>query len=75
MALTLEEFDQRVARHLHMIEAGVELCERHVDQLIFRPSFETICENDLARLEEIMAEAMRRIHDAQRKYYGKKIDA
>ena len=72
--LTLEQYDRRVARHLHMIEAGIEVCERHVDQLVFRPNFETICEIDMARVEEVLAQALRRIHDAQRKYYGKKID-
>jgi hypothetical protein len=39
--LTLEEWDDRVGRHLRMIEAGSEICENHARQLLGLPDFET----------------------------------
>ena len=41
MALTLMEYDEQVGHHLHMIEAGAELCERHAKRLFEVPEFET----------------------------------
>jgi hypothetical protein len=38
--LTLEEWDDRVGRHLRMIEAGAEICESHARQLLGLPDWE-----------------------------------
>jgi hypothetical protein len=38
--LTLEEWDEKVGRHLRMIEAGAEICENHARQLIGLPDWE-----------------------------------
>jgi hypothetical protein len=73
MKLDLAEWDQRIARHLHMIEAGAELCARHVDQMIFRPSFETIAETELVTLENILTTALRRVKQARESYDAKPV--
>ena len=67
MALTLMEYDEQVGHHLHMIEAGAELCERHAKRLFEVPEFETRAADQLASATATLARALARVVAARRK--------
>lgn len=71
MTLTLLEYDEQVGRHLEMIEAGAEICERHSRQLLEMPDFETRAADDLARATSTLARALARVVAARRMMEGK----
>lgn len=52
--LTLEEWDEKVGRHLHMIEAGAEICESHARQLIGLPDFDLRVTDSMERAAVIL---------------------
>jgi hypothetical protein len=52
--LTLEEWDDRVGRHLRMIEAGAEICENHARQLLGMPDFELRVTDSMERAGVIL---------------------
>ena len=68
---TLAEWDQTIGPHLHGIEAGAEMCSRHVRQLVYRPAFETLAFEDLQKLERLLAAALDKVRAAQRAYREK----
>lgn len=55
--LTLREWDQLVGRHLSLIEAGAEICERHVKLLKGLPEWETRAAQDIEVAERSLREA------------------
>jgi hypothetical protein len=59
--LSLQEWDELIGRHLHMIEAGAEICERHASQLIGLPDWPTRAADDIARVERVLTTALTRI--------------
>jgi len=75
MALSLSEWDEKVGRHLHYIEAGAEMCARHVSQLIWRPQFETYTLDDLGHVERCLTMALAKVQKAQADYAEKQPDA
>jgi hypothetical protein len=65
MPTTLEEFDQQIRPHLHGIEAGAEMCRRHVDQLVYRPTFNTLAFDELQTLEKTLRAALDKVRSVQ----------
>lgn len=68
---TLAEWDEHVAPHLHGIQAGAEMCTRHVGQLVYKPTFETLAFEDLQKLEILLSRALGKVTDARRCYQQK----
>jgi hypothetical protein len=56
--LTLEEWDAMIGSHLHKIEAGAELCERHARQLVGVPDFPLRVMDRLDMAEAVMRNAL-----------------
>lgn len=71
MSTTLEDWERDTKPHLHGIEAGAEMCRRHVGQLIYRPVFETLAYEDLEKLERLLAAALEKVRRAKRDYREK----
>jgi hypothetical protein len=63
--LTLEEWDQLIGRHLHMIEAASEIIERHANQILGMPDFETRAAQDLDKTETLLGRALTRVATAR----------
>lgn len=68
---TLAEWEVNIAPHLHGIQAGAEMCSRHVGQLIYKPVFETLAFEDLEKLEILLSRALGKVTDARRAYQQK----
>lgn len=75
MTLSLEEWDQKVGRHLHLIEVGADMCARHAEQMFLRPNFASIAEADLECADKILTAALEKIRYAQSIYREKPRDA
>ena len=71
MTLSLSEWDEKIGRHLHYIEAGAEMCARHVSQLIWRPQFETYTVDDLKHVEGCLTLALDKVRKAHADYVAK----
>ncbi|MBO0715923.1 MAG: hypothetical protein J2P55_01125 [Rhizobiales bacterium] len=65
MKLTLEEWDASVGRHLQLIEAGAEICERHAQQLMGMPDWETKALERLQSAEGLLNRALVRLARAR----------
>jgi hypothetical protein len=63
--LTLEEWDDLIGRHLHMIEAGAEICESHAKQLMGIPEWETRALSKLMVAEKLVSHALTRLAQAR----------
>lgn len=71
--MTLEEWDKSVGHHLHLIEAGAEMAARHADQLLVRPDWETLAQDELARTERVLENALRTVRAARASYGSKDV--
>jgi hypothetical protein len=66
--MSLEEYDRNIAPHLHFIEAGAAMAERHARALLQKPGFETIAEDELSKIRETLQSALTKIVIAQNAY-------
>lgn len=66
--MTLAEWEVNVAPHLHGIQAGAEICERHARRLVYQPSFETLAYDDLEKLERLLSVALEKVRTAKRTF-------
>jgi uncharacterized protein Yka (UPF0111/DUF47 family) len=57
----LDRWTRDVAHHLHEIEAGADIIERHVDQMLYQPDFETKAEAALSEVARTLANSRDRI--------------
>lgn len=73
MTMTLPEWDETIAPHLHAIEAGALMCSRHVGQLVYRPVFDTLAADELAKLEALLDIAIEKVRAARRTYQEKPV--
>jgi hypothetical protein len=71
MKPTLEQWDATIRPHLLGIRDGVDICMRHTSHLVYRPDFETLAEEDLAKLEKFFTLALRKIQKARALYEDK----
>jgi hypothetical protein len=63
--LTLEDWDASVGRHLQLIEAGAEICERHATALMGMPDWETRALERLQSAEKLLGRALVRLAKAR----------
>jgi len=71
MTTTLAEWDEKIAPHLHGISAGANMCARHVGQLVYQPTFETLAFEDLQKLERLLSMALDKVQRARRDFREK----
>ena len=71
MTLTLAEWDVLIGKHLHEIEAGAELVERHCQQMGARPEFVTLAFEDIEVAEASLKRALQRLFRAKAAYQEK----
>jgi hypothetical protein len=74
---TMNEWDQKVAPFLHVIEDNAKAAERHarsigpaVRMLPYRPGFETLAQEALDRAEQAALNALAQIKEARTRYIG-----
>jgi hypothetical protein len=70
----LAQWQDEVQEHLKMIRSGADICLRHVESLPIRPGFVTFAEDDLARVEKTMLEALNTIRLARALFANKAPD-
>lgn len=70
--VTLEDYDSHVGNHLKFITAGAEMCARNAQQLVARPTFETLAEGELARAKQVLADALAKVEAATVEFEGKR---
>jgi hypothetical protein len=68
MPLTLAEWDAWIKPHLQNIEAGAELCAKHVRKLAFQPEFTTLASEAMDEAEMVLVQALKKLRAAQRAY-------
>ncbi len=66
--MSLEEYDRNIAPHLHFIEAGAAMAERHARALLQKPGFETLAEGELSNLRQTLTVALTKVIRAQNVY-------
>ena len=66
--MTLAEWEQKVSPHLQFIEAGASMAARHARQLVMRPDFESLAEDELRKTREVLQAALAQIVIAQAAY-------
>jgi hypothetical protein len=71
MSLSLAQWDVKVGRHLHGIEAGSEMVERHCRQMEFKPDFETLAFEQIEVAEAALTRSLERLQKAKADYQGK----
>jgi hypothetical protein len=66
--MSLEEWSQKVSPHLQFIEAGAQMAARHARQLVMRPDFESLAEDELRKTREVLQAALSKVIIAQAAY-------
>lgn len=75
MKLTLAEYDLMIGRHLQFIREGSEMVRRHVDQMKFRPDFDTLAFDAIEQTEVALERALARLREAKIIYLGRPTNA
>lgn len=70
-SLTLEQWDRSVGHHLHLIEAGAEMTARHARQLLARPDWETLAQDEMQKTEKVLEGALGVVRAALADYGSK----
>jgi uncharacterized membrane protein YfbV (UPF0208 family) len=68
IAMTLEDWDQKVSPHLQFIEAGAAMAARHARQLVAKPDFDSLAEDELDKAFRVLAAALDQIITARKAY-------
>jgi hypothetical protein len=74
MPMPLDQWHEEVSRHLALIEAGADICVRHVEQLPLRPDFRTLAEEELCQCEAALQHALTKVRLAQAIYRDKPVE-
>lgn len=72
--MPLDQWDREVRVHLVMIEAGAQICVRHVMRLPARPRFESKAEDELRHCEAVLEKALGDVRGALAAYHDKEVD-
>jgi hypothetical protein len=72
--MTLEQWCHEVDSHLDKIEAGAEMCSRHVKQLPLQPAFYSLAEFHLRHTEDVLKIALAKVQAARKAYQNKPIE-
>lgn len=73
--MTLAEWERSVSPHLQFIEAGSSMAARHAKALVLRPDFESLAEDELRKVREVLQAALSRVIVAQAAYRETPADA
>ena len=73
MKVAMENWDRDISHHLQMIQAGAEMAARHANQLVGRPNFATLAQDQLAATEVILQTALQKVSDAIVNYGSKPV--
>jgi hypothetical protein len=71
--MPLDQWCWEIDRHLDRIEAGADMCLRHVEQLPLRPGFESKAEDVMRRCESTLRQALITVRRARQVYQRKEI--
>lgn len=74
MPLTLEDYDHKVGHHLRMIRHHAAAIDAHVAYMTHQPAFEALAEDELAKVDATLAQAMGKVRHAIETYRGKPHD-
>jgi hypothetical protein len=66
--MTLADWEQKVSPHLQFIEAGAQMAARHARALPLRPGFESLAEDELRKVREVLQSALTQVIVAQAAY-------
>lgn len=66
--MNLADWEQKVSPHLQFIEAGASMAARHARQLVLRPDFESLAEDELRKTREVLQAALSNVIIAQAAY-------
>ena len=62
------DWEQKVSPHLQFIEAGASMAARHAKALTVRPGFESLAEDELRKVREVLQSALTKVIVAQAAY-------
>jgi hypothetical protein len=74
MPLTLEEYDHQIGFHVRMMAHHAKMLTYHAEQVTYQTDFENLIEEDFATLDEMLAGALGRLHQAQQIWRSKPHD-
>ena len=66
--MNLAEWNEKISPHLNFIEAGAQMAARHARQLVMRPDFESLAEDELRKTREVLQAALSKVIIAQADY-------
>lgn len=66
--MSLAEWDEKIAPHLHAIENGAEMAARHVGHLVRQPAFATLAYDEMEKLERMLMLTLDRVRAAKRAF-------
>lgn len=66
--MNLSDWEQKVSPHLQFIEAGASMAARHAKALPLRPGFESLAEDELRKVREVLQAALTNVIVAQAAY-------
>jgi len=73
--MTLQEYDAKIKPNLDFIEAGSEMAARYARDLIAKPDFETLAENELRQARNTLAVALASLDRALADYEAKPLES
>jgi hypothetical protein len=71
--LELSQWDAGMGRNHQFIEAGAEMCARHVRQLIGKPDFESLAFDEMSKTKAILESALVKFNQAMAEYQAKDV--
>jgi hypothetical protein len=72
--VNLEEYHNKIGKHLHLIEAGAEMAARHARMMVQKPSFDTIAQDEMERAERVLEAALLSVRNAKSVYAAKPME-
>jgi hypothetical protein len=64
MGLPLDQYDHQVGHHLRMIRHHASAIETHVHYMTHQPGFESIAEENLMKVQDVLVEALEQTRKA-----------
>jgi len=72
--MNLDDWDRLIAPHLQAIEVCASAAARHANELVARPDFETLAEDQLVKAFNTLSAALDKIITARKAYQGKPLE-
>lgn len=69
--MQLDEYHEKVGKHLDLIEAGAAMAARHARALDRRPAYETLAQSELDQVETTLRNALANVEAAKSTYMAK----